>query len=131
MLKILGLITFLIRDGGLTNWWLVLALLPLTGFGIVICSYWRQLITKYKYLVGLRLEVLREMEMKFPDSMRMYHREDKLYPRNAQNQPIPGKGLNFSDLEVRLPYLFITLYFMLELGLTVGTLLVMTGVLHL
>lgn len=126
---IAGLITFLVRDSGLVNWWLVVAILPLIGFGIVICSYWRQLITKYKRLVGLRLDVLREMEMKLPGSVQMYHREDVLYPRISQNKPIQGVGLNFSDLERRLAWLFIGLYVILGLGLAVGTWLVTRGIL--
>jgi hypothetical protein len=126
---IASLITFLVRDSGFVNWWLVVAILPLIGFGIVICSYWWQLIIKYKSLVGLRLNVLREMEMKLPGSVQMYHREDELYPRDPQNQnqPIPGRGLNFSDLEKRLPFLFIVLYVILGLALAVGTLLVTRG----
>ncbi len=126
---IAGLITFLVRDSGLVNWWLVVALLPLIGFGIMVCNYWRQLIVKYKKLVGLRLNVLREMEMNLPGSVQMYHQEDKLYPRDLQNKPIPGVGLNFSDLETRLPWLFIVLYVVLELALAVGTWLVTRGIL--
>lgn len=126
---IIGWITFLIKDSRLMDWWLAVAILPLVVFGILVCSYWRQLILRYKQLVGLRLDVLREMEIKLPDSVQMYHQEDKLYPRDAQNRPIPGRGLNFSDLEVRLPWLFIVLYLVLGLSLVGGTLLVMRGIL--
>jgi len=126
---IAGLITFLIKDSGLTDWWLVVAILPLTIFGGAICYYWQQLIRKYKMLVGLRLKVLREMEAQLPGSVQMYHREDELYPRNMQGNTIPKRGLNFSDLEVRLPQLFIALYALLELSLLVGTWLVLTHVL--
>lgn len=126
---IAGLITFLIKDSRLVNWWLAVAILPLIGFGIVICSHWRRLITKYKQLVGLRLNVLREMEVEFPGSVQMYHREDALYPRDSQNKPIPGIGLNFSDLEIRLPSLFILLYIVMGLGLAIGTWLVTRGIL--
>jgi hypothetical protein len=126
---IAGLITFLVRDSGFVNWWLAISMLPLIGFGILICSYWQQSIIKYRTLVGLRLDVLREMEMKLPDSVQMYHREDELYPRDSQNKPISGLGLNFSDLERRLPQLFILLYVILGLALVVGTLLVTSGIL--
>ena len=126
---IAGLITFLVRDSGFVNWWLVVTILPLLVFGILICRYWKQLITQYKSLVGLRLNVLREMEMKLPGSVKMYHREDELYPRDSQNMPIPGRGLNFSDLEKRLPLLFIVLYVILGLGLVVGTFLITRGIL--
>lgn len=124
-----GLITFLIKDSGLTNWWLVVAMLPIIVFGILVCNYWQQLIKRYKKLVGLRLKVLREMEAMLPGSVQMYHREDELYPRDAQDNIIPGIGLNFSDLESGLPRLFIVLYTVLWLCLALGTLLVKTGVL--
>jgi hypothetical protein len=60
----------------------------------------------------------------------MYHREDGLYPRDSQNKPIPGIALNFSDVEIRLPWLFIVLYVLLGLSLAVGTWLVTRGILH-
>ncbi|GAC1388252.1 MAG: hypothetical protein NVSMB33_17860 [Ktedonobacteraceae bacterium] len=126
---IAGLITFLIKDSGLTNWWLVVAIWPLIGFGITVCYYWQQLIRKYKELVSWRLKVLRKMETKLPDSVRMYHREDELYPRDLQDNAIAGRGLNFSDLESRLPWLFISLYIILGLCLAVGTFLVTRGIL--
>lgn len=126
---IASLMAFLIGESGLIDWWLVVAILPLIGFGILVCSYWRQLIMKYKKLVGLRLDVLREMEMKLPGSVHMYHREDELYPRDSQNKPISGVALNFSDLEIRLPWLFIAVYIILGLCLIVGTWLVTAGVL--
>lgn len=49
----------------------------------------------------------------------MYHVEDQLYPRGAEGKMIPGQGLNFSDLEVRLPWLFLVLYGLFSLGLLV------------
>ena len=36
--------------------------------------------------------------------------EDELYPRNAQGTMVKGVRLNFSDLEARLPTLFVILY---------------------
>jgi hypothetical protein len=69
------------------------------------------------------------MEMKLPGSVQMYHQEDILYPRTSHNKPVPGAGLNFSDLEIRLPELFIILYIVLGLSLLVGTWLVAKGIL--
>jgi hypothetical protein len=40
----------------------------------------------------------------------MYHLEDELYPVDANGNPIPGKGLNLSDIESKIPKLFIALY---------------------
>lgn len=84
--------------------------LPLVVAGIGVCLWWRQLIRKYKELVGLRMEVLREMEQMMRGSVRMYHLEDALYPRDEKGKPIPDEGLNFSDIEAKLPILFIVLY---------------------
>ncbi len=125
---ILGAITLLVKDAGLTNWWLVFAMLPLIAAGVMVSIYWHQLVIKYKQLVGLRLDVLREMEEKMPGSIQMYHREDRLYPRDTQGRLIPGQGLNFSDREASLPILFIILYIVMIVGLILATALVAAGV---
>ena len=78
--------------------------------GIAVSLWWRQLIRKYKKLVGLRIDTLRKMEDDIPESVKMYHVEDTLYPRDEDGKMIPGEGLNFSDLEARLPMLFVALY---------------------
>ena len=124
---IAGFITFLVKDSGLTNWWLVVAIWPLIIFGIMVCNYWQQLIDRYKKLVRLRLKVLREMEPKLPGSVQMYHREDELYPRDPQDNIIQGLGLNFSDWESQLPRLFIVIYVLMGICLAVGTFLVTRG----
>jgi hypothetical protein len=126
---IAGLITFLVKDSGLSNWWLTIAILPLIGFGVIVCYYWRQLIDKYKVLVGFRLKLLREMETQIPTSIQMYHREDQIYPRAGQGDLATGAGLNFSDREVLLPNLFIFLYVVLGMSIVIGTTLVMSGAL--
>ena len=68
------------------------------------------------------------MEAKLPNSVRMYHREDELYPRDPRGTIIQGRGLNFSDLESLLPKLFVVIYVLLGLCLTVGTFLVTKGI---
>ena len=103
-------IGLLIKDLAARAPWTSLLPLPLVVAGILVCLWWRQLIRKYKALVGLRIDRLRKMEEDLPESARMYHAEDELYPRDAKGAMVPGKGLNFSDLEARLPMLFIVLY---------------------
>ena len=51
------------------------------------------------------LDTLREMETlpAMSGSVRIFHREDDLYPRDDEGNMLPGKGLSFSDLEARLP----------------------------
>jgi hypothetical protein len=115
-----GLLVFLVKDSGLTGWLLPSAVIILIGFGLVICSYWARLIHKYKTLVGFRIKILREMEKDIPGSIKMYHREDELYPVDKDNNPIPGQGLNISDLEVSLPVVFRWLYLALAAFLVAG-----------
>ena len=89
---------------------------PLITAGIAISLWWRQLIGKYKQLIGLRIDMLRKMENEMPESIKKYHAEDRLYPRNAAGEMVSGKGLNFSDLEARLPVLFVVLYCLFGVG---------------
>ena len=47
----------------------------------------------------------------------MYHVEDELYPRDERGEMIKGRGLNISDLERRLPWVFIVLYVVFGAGI--------------
>jgi len=118
---LLAAIGLLIKDIGARGIWTLLLPLPLVAAGIAVSLWWRQLIHKYKALVGLRINALREMEElpEMAESVKMYHIKDELYPRDAEGNMIPGKGLNFSDLEVRLPWLFLVLYSLFGVGLLI------------
>lgn len=113
---LLTAIGLLIKELGARGLWVLLLPLPLVTAGIAVSLWWRQLIRKYKKLVGLRIDTLREMEDEMPESVKMYHVEDKLYPRDEGGEMIPGEGLNFSDLEARLPMLFVVLYCIFGVG---------------
>jgi len=116
---ILTAIALLVKDAGLNSFWRTLAVMPMLAAGIVICLQWDRLLIKYKKLVGFRINHLRKME-NLPEMVgchRMYHCEDELYPRDMDNQPIPGKGLNFSARERWLPWVFIMLYSLFALFL--------------
>jgi hypothetical protein len=113
---LLAAIGLLIKELGARGLWVLLLPLPLIAAGISVSLWWHQLIRKYKKLVGLRINRLREMEAEMPDSVKMYHAEDELYPRDEKGKMIPGKGLNFSDLEARLPMLFVVLYCIFGVG---------------
>jgi hypothetical protein len=105
---LLAAVGLLIKDFGLGYTWKIFLSLPLIIAGIVVCILWIQLIHRYKSLVGLRIEVLRATEDLMPDSIRMYHQEDKLYPPNSKSSFF---GISsFSDIENKLPMLFIFLY---------------------
>ncbi|MGB9872948.1 MAG: RipA family octameric membrane protein [Anaerolineae bacterium] len=115
---LLGAISFLIRDAAGGRWWGLLLAFPLLVSGVIVCCFWRQFIIKYKTLIGLRIDTLRDMEDRpgMEGSVRMYHVEDAIYPRDEHGKMIPGRGLNFSDLEKRLPVLFLVLYVLYAAG---------------
>jgi hypothetical protein len=125
---ILSAIAFLVKDSGFTGQWQLLVVLPLLVAGITLCLSWRQLILNYKRLVNLRIDRLRIMEdlPEMEGSSRVYHAEDELYPRDEQEEREPReglnfteKGLNFSDLERQLPWVFLALYGMFLIGVVV------------
>jgi hypothetical protein len=115
LLVAIGLI---VKDLGVRGAWMLLMTLPLVVAGIAVSLWWRQLIHKYKVLVGLRIDTLRKMEGQpgMAESVKMYHLEDTLYPRDQEGNMIPGQGLNFSDREAMLPNLFIVLYALYGVG---------------
>ena len=61
------------------------------------------------------MEDLPEME----GGSKMYHAEDELYPRSGQAERKDLKGLNFSDLERQLPWVFLGLYAIFFIGIVV------------
>lgn len=110
---------FLVKDAGLKPVWRGYVSIFLLVTGIVFCLQWERMINKYKRLVAFRIDQLREMEKDpaMAGSHQMYHKEDMLYPRDAQGKPIPGQGLNISDRERWLPWTFIIVYALFLLGL--------------
>jgi hypothetical protein len=119
---ILGAIAFLVKDAGFAPLWRAYVVMLVLAAGIVICVQWNQLISKYKRLVGFRINQLRAMEdsPKMDGCHRMYHVEDELYPRDKDDQPVPGQGLNISDRERWLPWVFIVVYALFLLGFMIA-----------
>ncbi len=109
---LLTAIIFIVKDANFTQTWTFLFAIPIIIAGLFVSIWWRQMLKKYGLLIRLRFQVLWEMEDKpgLEGIEKMYHREDELYPRDEQGDIIDGEGLNFSDLETKLPDLFITLY---------------------
>jgi hypothetical protein len=114
---LLAAVGLLIKDLGLGYTWKIFLSLPLIIAGIAVCLLWIQLIQKYKSLIELRIKVLRETEDIIPDSIRMYHQEDGLYPPNSKNSFFSISS--FSDIESKLPLLFIVLYSFFGLGVLI------------
>jgi len=118
----LSAVALLVTQAGLQRWLMAVAGFTVLAGGISVCLFWRQLIDKYKKLVALRIDELRKME-ELPEMsgcQRMYHAEDRLYPRDAQGRGVPGRMRAFSDLERQLPHVFIVLYAIFALGLAIG-----------
>ncbi|VVB64875.1 Uncharacterised protein [uncultured archaeon] len=107
LLTAIGLV---VKDLAIQSYWNLFLTIPLVLAGIAVSLWWSQLIYRYKELVRFRIKVLRKMEDEMTNSIKMYHLEDELYPVDANGNPIPGKGLNLSDIEGMLPKLFIILY---------------------
>ena len=109
---VLTAIVFVVKDLEADSLSILFMLLPVITAGIFVLLWWRQLIIKYKELVRFRINRLRDMEdsPNLEGIERMYHKEDELYPRDEQGNMVKGIKLNFSDLEARLPTLFIVLY---------------------
>lgn len=117
LLVAIGLI---IKDLGVKGIWMLLLPVPMIISGIIISLRWLELLSNYKKLIGLRMDVLREMEDEMSGIKKMYHREDVLYPRDASGKLLSIFGLNFSDKEVALPHIFILLYFLFGLGIIIA-----------
>ena len=122
---LLTAIAFLVSDSGARQYGSFITALPipLVIAGILVCVWWRQLIYKYKELVGFRMKQLMEMEAlpEMAGCHQMYLKErEALYKRDAEGRKVPPGRLNFSELEGRLPLLFITLYVLFGLSLLVA-----------
>lgn len=112
---LLTAIAFLVKDSGAAAYGRLVTLLPipLVVAGILVCIWWRQIVVRYKRLVGLRMRELMAIELlpEMQGCQQIYQKEyNELYKRDAQGRKVPAGRLNFSDLESRLPVLFIVLY---------------------
>lgn len=119
---LLSAVGLLMSGEGPQSWVRVAGALVIPAAGIAVCSFWQQLVYKYKALIRLRFRELRRME-ELPEMagcQQMYHVEDELYPVDEQGEAIVGQGLNISDLERRLPQLFMALYVVAGMGMLVG-----------
>ncbi len=123
---IVGLITFLVKDAGLTNWWLVVAMLPLIVAGVAVCYFWHRLLATYRTLLDFRFEQLEGMERgeALQGCHGMYNLEAERFYRKAP----PEQQIGFSRIEMRLPLLFVALYVFMGVGLAVATWLVLAGI---
>lgn len=103
-------VAILLKDSGLQSWSITAGSIVIVAAGITISRTWENMIDNYRKLSKLRFQVLWEMEENdLPDSVKIYHREQELYPRDEDGKQVVSKGL-FADTEKRLPRVFMSLY---------------------
>ena len=119
---LLTAMVFIVADADFAETWTSALSIAIAVVGIFISLWWKQVLKKYKLLVGLRFDVLRKMEnSEALDGLeKMYHQEDALYPRWPDGKIKQGVGLNFSDLEAKLPILFVVLYVLTAVGVLIN-----------
>ena len=112
---IFGLIALLIKDSGLKGWNLLIGILPLFLVGVIVCLTWARIISEFKRLIGWQYEQLREMEKHIKSLYKMHTKEwEEFY------KPVNSKSrFSFSDLESRMPSIFIGLYIVYAIGLII------------
>lgn len=113
---IIGAVAFLFKDGALPGWQQRAAVLVLFGAGIVTCDLWRRLLKQYKTLLGWWYKRLHFLEEAIPDCSCLIRQEyDNLY---ATKKGCPRLGL--TRYEVRLTWVFTTVYAVFALAIVIG-----------
>ena len=92
--------------------WLLLIALLLLGAGIIVCVIWRCLIIRYKATIRFRCKLLMEMEKDLKDD------SYQVITRIEKEKEL--EETSFSDIEAKLPWVFITVYSFLFMGILVG-----------
>ena len=113
---ILGVLAFLVKDAGFQGWGLIFVSAPLFFVGALVCIIWHKIIVQLKALIGWHYEQLRRMEQGLPESHNVYQNEWEKFFRPQQGR----ERFGFSRLEVWLPRLFLGLYLVYGVGLTVA-----------
>lgn len=115
---IFGVIALLIKDSGLTGWNLATTILPLFLVGVLICLTWFRIISEFGRFISWQYEQLREMESHIKGSYKMHTKEwDEFYKPNKSKI-----GFSFSNLESRMPIMFVSLYILYAIGIIVAVL---------
>jgi hypothetical protein len=119
---IFAIIAFLVKDVKFSGWWLVLAATPIFAVGVILCGVWWEIIERHRRLIGWRFDQLMEMEEQITGSHRMYLREWKEFygPNQKPLEGQKGKKFEFTQLEKRMPQLFMVLYIIFWLGLIIA-----------
>lgn len=121
---IFAISAFLTKDVELSDWWLVMAATPILAAGIILCCVWWALLERHRRLIGWRYDQLVEMEKQMADSHQMYLREWQTFydPNRKLPEGQKIKRFEFTQVEKRMPQLFIVLYVIFWLGLIAAAL---------
>ena len=114
---LLAAIAVLFTETSLPNMVIIAGAVAIMIAGVATAIAWKEAILKYRDLLGVRFDVLYEIEQlpEMAASEKVYHREaEKLYPRDEAGKQISNEGM-FSNIEKRLPEIFIGLYIILTL----------------
>ncbi len=109
---IFGITALLVKDSGLHGWNLVLASLPLFVVGLLACTIWVIIIIRFKKIISWYYEQLRAMEKGIKGSYKFYTKEWESFSQKPKS--------SFSDLEATMPKIFIGLYLVYALGMTLA-----------
>jgi len=113
---IFGIIALLIKDSGLTGWSLAVVALPLFFVGVLVCITWFRIILEFSRIIGWQYEQLREMERQIKGSHKMHIKEWEEFYRPTKSK----STFSFSNLESRLPSIFIGLYVVYAVAIAVA-----------
>jgi hypothetical protein len=101
------------------GWTRLLVSLPLFTVGALACLLWHHTITRYRALIGWRFDELMQMEQspRLEGSHQFFTKEYEHFYRH----PGEPERFGFSAVEVWLPRMFLAVYTVYLVGLTVVT----------
>ena len=116
---LIGALAFLFKGGVLPGWQQQAAVLVLFSAGIIACDLWRRLLKQYKILLGWWYKRLHKIEAAMPECSGLIKQEyDNLY---TTKEGRPRLGL--SRHEIRLTWVFTSLYSLFALAIVIGWIL--------
>ncbi|MBC8492818.1 MAG: hypothetical protein H8D43_03455 [Chloroflexi bacterium] len=119
---ILAAIGLLIKDSGLTQEWLLVAILLLVVAGLIACWIWRSLLHQYEILLDWWYAHLRELEDTIPGSAKLVTREYEGLYVGAEDRK-PSERIGMTKRELLLNWVFIGLYAAFAIGIVWNSLL--------
>ncbi|MCB8982146.1 MAG: hypothetical protein H6657_32495 [Ardenticatenaceae bacterium] len=119
---VLGIIAFIFQNQGAhpLDW---TKHIPTIGFclaGLVACDLWRRSIKQYRALLDWWYSQLRALESGFDEKLRLLTKEfEELYKAERENKPATTR-IGLSRYEIRLTWLFSTIYLVFGISILSG-----------